>query len=959
MDDQTLKLSDLDPNDVQPVADGSGTGQPPDQTLKLSDLDPKDIQFVASSEGEAKSTGMVQTPMAAVESFNRQRSLGLSDVAQTVGNLTLGQLKDAYETGGLSKILQTASTSPEAQAIQGRINENPVTGFLAGTLGAISTGGFGIQGAATKALGKGFVADMLGHMGVGSAFGLGNAVSEGALGDPQLNGERVLAHLGMGAAIGGGVGLFSKALGALPAMLRRAPNGIEGAPAPGPLSPENSLSEAGLGKSEMPLTQAEQMTQYGAPSGPTTLRDSIPLEAINPADQAKLVEGLNDLKPSADEIIAAGRKLGAVTPEGMLTNSDHVQKVDHALINSPSPTGIARSQLYNQGYQQAAKAVSGALGEGTESSLAQTGDQVKKVVSDAVEARYAPIKALYDQIRKITPDVSVSDEAGSASKAIGSLIKENGLIKGTPEYGFVKTFEDGMADIQDVNQLANFKTAVNRAAEDNKPVQYVAGLIQDKADELQFSSIKRAIDQTQDPAQKAALSQLGDQLKEARSSYAEFKGETNRVGKLLWGKGGSRSFGPQDFLNKIEEETPERFATRLFAKNNVRAVQWLQQEFPDAIDLLSNLEKSKIRKDSLVKGDFSAPKALKIVFDDAKIPPEIRDIMFNPEEQSTLKAGKVYMDNLLPNFNPSGTASASVYQEFIKHPIDSMLNWAKDFGIGKYIEHDVNLSPAQRAEMAKQAEKVVKLKAIYGITNKIGDAVNNGVQSALKHNGAHAGFLSGANMLADKVYDHTVEKINNYSANPQSFIDDMANNTEHLNHAAPNITQAINATTAKGVSFLKSKIPQAGMTMPLSATWQPSITQKAKFSRYYNAVNEPLKALKDVRNGSLSPETMEALQTVYPSLLGEMRQKMMEHMDIAKVKTLPYNQRLGLSTFLGQPLDGNMTPQGIMANQASFSAPQLSKQNAPSTGMRNRSSLGGLKQLKFGERASTRDTEEA
>jgi hypothetical protein len=630
-------------------------------------------------------SGLIQTPLAAIESFNRQRSLGLSDVLET----------------------KLGFSTPEA--IRGRQEENPGTTFAAGILGGASTGGFGITQGVKKALGSGFAATIAGHALEGGAFGLGNAVSESALGDSQLNGEQLLAHVGMGAALGGGIGVLSKALGALPAMLRRAPSeaigGAEAAAEPGTVTPEAALAEAGFGK-EVPRTKAEEMTQFGAPNGDSQLRNVIPLESMHPEDQAGIVDGLNNLKPNADEVITAGRMLNAPTPEGMLTDSDHLQKIDYALINSPSPAGIARNQLYNQGYQAASKAVSGALGEGTESSLAQVGIQAKQMMSESIETKYAPIKELYSKIDEIAPQIPVFDSTTSrVSKGISDIINEEGLIRGTPEHSFVKTFADGLDQVTDLNRLKNFRTALQRAT--TPETRYVSSLIKEKLDNVELDAVKRFGDQIDEPAAKQAVADLTGQLVQAKQSYAGFRDEIGKVGKLLWG--GKKIYGAQDFLDKIDAETPEKFATRLFAKNNSEAVQWMSQEFPQVTQLLGQLERSKIRTASLVKGEFSPVKALKTI---NELSPELKNVMFTPEEQATFKAGKIYMDNLLPNFNPSGTASASQFHEFIKSPLSTTASWAKDFGIGKYLEHSVKLTPEQRQELAAQAERLEQVELI-------------------------------------------------------------------------------------------------------------------------------------------------------------------------------------------------------------------------------------------------------
>lgn len=116
--------------------------------------------------------------------------------------------------------------------------------------------------------------------------------------------------------------------------------------------------------------------------------------------------------------------------------------------------------------------------------------------------------------------------------------------------------------------------------------------------------------------------------------------------------------------------------------------------------------------------------------------------------------------------------------------------------------------------------------------------------------------------------------------------------------------------------------------MPFDKPFQPSIPQMIKFNRYFNAVHRPLSALDELRNGKVMPETVETLLIVYPSIYAEMKTEILGQMTtvIAKKKDVPYQKRIALSAFLGQPLDASLAPQNIMANQQILSQQTAAKQ---------------------------------
>jgi hypothetical protein len=129
-----------------------------------------------------------------------------------------------------------------------------------------------------------------------------------------------------------------------------------------------------------------------------------------------------------------------------------------------------------------------------------------------------------------------------------------------------------------------------------------------------------------------------------------------------------------------------------------------------------------------------------------------------------------------------------------------------------------------------------------------------------------------------------------------------------------------------------------------------------QFARYYHAVNEPLKALKQIQNGQLNNETMEALQAVHPDLLNEMRQVVINHMNVEQARKLPYAKKLALSKFLGQPMDESMTSAMIQSNQNSFNPPPPPQPQTQGRGPKT--TLGGLKQLKVASRTATQTHQE-
>jgi hypothetical protein len=213
---------------------------------------------------------------------------------------------------------------------------------------------------------------------------------------------------------------------------------------------------------------------------------------------------------------------------------------------------------------------------------------------------------------------------------------------------------------------------------------------------------------------------------------------------------------------------------------------------------------------------------------------------------------------------------------------------------------------------------------------------------------------------SERGYDKKVERIQELAQNPQVMMDHLAKHTEAIADAAPNVSQHVQSTILNGVQFLNSKIPRNPNQLPLSAPWEPSRSQKTEFNRYYQVVDDPMIALKQVKAGTLNSQTMEALGAVYPSLLQDMRKSLMENLTPRHVKNMPYSTKMGISMLMGQPLDESLAHPSIAANQMAFAG---SQSNAAPQPKGHKTTLSGMKEIDIagrtapGSRVDGRDKE--
>lgn len=185
--------------------------------------------------------------------------------------------------------------------------------------------------------------------------------------------------------------------------------------------------------------------------------------------------------------------------------------------------------------------------------------------------------------------------------------------------------------------------------------------------------------------------------------------------------------------------------------------------------------------------------------------------------------------------------------------------------------------------------------------------------------GPVSGQLSGA--AQEKDYGKRVEALEKQNASPAATADHLDWATRDMYHVAPNISSSMQMTALRGSTFLQAKIPRPpAPTLPFDKPFKPTLPQIVKFNRYYDTVNKPLAAIDQLRDGFIHPETVEALQTVYPQLYSEMRTHVMDAVttSMAKGEDVPYQKRMAVSAFLQAPLDSSMLGSVYAANQAAF-----------------------------------------
>ncbi len=151
-------------------------------------------------------------------------------------------------------------------------------------------------------------------------------------------------------------------------------------------------------------------------------------------------------------------------------------------------------------------------------------------------------------------------------------------------------------------------------------------------------------------------------------------------------------------------------------------------------------------------------------------------------------------------------------------------------------------------------------------------------------------------------------------------------------HGAPAVQAQVGAKMMAIANFLSTKLPidpLAGKSMMgLNSGWSPSDYELAKFNRYVTAAQSPETVIRNVESGIVTPEEIETLKTLYPQTYQSLQSKVLDGITENGAK-LSYQQRLAVGTLFGVASDATLQPDFIAKMQANHAEKQQDQGGRP------------------------------
>lgn len=269
---------------------------------------------------------------------------------------------------------------------------------------------------------------------------------------------------------------------------------------------------------------------------------------------------------------------------------------------------------------------------------------------------------------------------------------------------------------------------------------------------------------------------------------------------------------------------------------------------------------------------------------------------------------------------------------------------------------------AEGAAVAGKTAQVLEQEAASGalsqfarankvVAKRIDDMALSVIEGGARVARAETAFAGAAAVAASA--EERMARLQQVAQNPEVLHEAIARQTEDIGESAPNVSMAMQVASSRAVQFLASKMPKLPPATPLGRPPSLSKQQAWEFNLYYDAVDDPTSVLALAAEGMLTPQSVEAVKTVYPELYAQMTSSLFDKVTSKKDGAVPYSQRLMLSMLLGQDVDGTTTPESIRAAQDIRSMPQQKSQELGGPSAIGRPTQRGLANMDVASKAMT------
>lgn len=579
-------------------------------------------------------------------------------------------------------------------------------------------------------------------------------------------------------------------------------------------------------------------------------------------------------------------------------------------------------------------------------SAFEAGEKAKEAILNKLEEFNQRVKAGYDEIGDIA-QVSISDEP--RLKFYDDLMAHAVETYGTdsPIYAMSKNWAERVLAKDTIGGMDQLVTELggqaNKAYRSGDFVERKAlSDIREQIKMFQENYLdKQALDlakATGDENVLVAALLAKEQRSYARELYKDFIGKISDIASV--GKIKAKSWGQlQDALENVPSA---RFADKLFDRKNIEGLRLLRDEHPDVFNAIIDQKKS----------EFAELTPRKLINKIDALPKEVRNIMFSEQEQKLIANSEEVINKLNKRINPSGTArtldtlwnklpaGVGLLSSFLTggNPVVGMLAGEGVAYLGRDIPDAIKLGMLKYLGAQGPVDA-----SIFKSMVDYAEIVQAGQAKLAKS--AKQVFMPMVTEAISQPSQKDRDKLQRQLVDIQNDPHKMIEVGGKLQQGMPDHTSVMAQYSMGAVNYLNSIRPKTTKAMPLDKNPQVSEYDKAKYNRALDIAEKPLIVFDSVKNGTVTQHDVNVLKNVNMPLYNKMSESILTNLvdHTEKGKDVPYKTRLGIATFLEQPIDSTMTPQAIAATQNLVAPEQAQGQTIP--GQRAKHSFTALNKM--------------
>jgi hypothetical protein len=162
----------------------------------------------------------------------------------------------------------------------------------------------------------------------------------------------------------------------------------------------------------------------------------------------------------------------------------------------------------------------------------------------------------------------------------------------------------------------------------------------------------------------------------------------------------------------------------------------------------------------------------------------------------------------------------------------------------------------------------------------------------------------------------------------------------------PSHQAALGSLVANAFNYFNALRPGQAQAGPLEDPMPVDKVKNQKYERQLGIGQAPLSVLARAKNGTISPDDIQTLKTLYPHLEQSLQNKTTEALIEGKTNGayIPYKKKIGLSHILGQPLDPSLT-LGAMQAIIHANGPAQGQEQPQGKGKKSGATAATLKQI--------------